>query len=128
MQVSVDDGAAALQDISNDITSVNFGATRNVQDITGLDKAGMERLYLLSDGKVSLTGVFNDAANKSHAVFKTISSQAAGVTRTVTIVVSGDTLSMEMLADGYNLTRGADGSLTWTVNFQLADGTAPTWS
>lgn len=130
-KLQVDDAVPTLRDISNDVTSVEFGTSRGLQDITGLDKSAMERLLLLSDGKVSIKGVFNDAANLSHDVFKTVTS--SGGTRTVTIdpagTVSGSArLSMEMLFSSYELSRGEDGSLTWTAEGQLSDGTVPTWT
>lgn len=100
---------------------------RAVQDITGVDRSAIERQLLLADGSATLNGAaFNDAANMSHAVFKTVSSTS--VTRTLTLGVSGQTLAMEMLATDYSLNRGADGSLTWTVPLVLQSGTAPTWS
>jgi hypothetical protein len=37
-------------------------------------------------------------------------------------------LAMEMVASDYSLTRAADGSLVWSVQLQLADGTVPTWT
>ncbi|MCH7553615.1 MAG: hypothetical protein IIC82_06435 [Chloroflexi bacterium] len=108
---------------------MSFGTPQNQQDITGLDKSGIERLGLLKDGTVTLNGVFNDAANKSHDVFKDFDTIFAGeVGRTVTIAISGQTLSMEMLFTDYALTRGGDGSLTWTASGQLSDGTSPSWS
>jgi len=123
---SVDDAAAAAQDISNDITNLSFSTPRGVQDVTGIDKSAMERLLLLADGTVTLNGVFNDAADMSHSVFKTVSSTS--VARTVALGISGQTLSMEMLFADYSITRAADGSLTWTTTGQLSDGTVPTWS
>lgn len=127
--VSVDDSAAALKDISNDVLTVGVRTPSGVQDVTGVDKAGMERLLLLGDGEVVLTGVFNDAASMSHAVFKnyrTLSGSEVG--RTVTIVLSGQTLSMEMIAESYDLARGADGSATFSVTLRLSSGTVPSWS
>jgi len=53
---------------------------------------------------------------------------STSVNRTVTIVVSGDTLPNECLFTDYALTRGQDGSLTWTAPGVLADGTVPTWA
>ena len=125
--VSVDDSGGTLRDISNDIVSFSLNTPRGVQDVTGIDKSAMERLLLLADGQISLNGVFNaDASNMSHDVFKTVPSTS--VERTVTSVHSGQTLSMECLFSDYNLTRAADGSLTWTATGQLSDGTAPTWT
>jgi hypothetical protein len=35
---------------------------------------------------------------------------------------------MEMLATDYQLKRGNDGALTWSVPLVLADGAVPTWA
>lgn len=123
---SVDNAAGAAKDIRNDCTNLQFATPRTVQDITGLDKSAIERLLLLADFSVTLNGVFNDAADKSHDVFKTVPSTS--VARTTTLVVSGQTLANECLFTDYPLTRAAGGELTWAVPGVLADGTVPTWS
>lgn len=123
---SVDDSGASARDIRNDVTALPFTTPRGVQDVTGLDKSAFERLLLLADFTVTPTGVFNDAANLSHAVFKTVPSTS--VLRTVSIGVSGQTLANECLFTDYNITRASEGSLTWTAPGVLADGTVPTWS
>ena len=124
--VSVDDGAAALQVISSDVTNFAFATPRGVQDVTGVDKSAIERLPLLADFSVTLNGVFNDAANMSHAVLKTVSSTST--VRTVTLAVSGQTLTNECVFSDYSLTRAQDGSLVWTAPGVLANGAVPTWS
>jgi len=124
--LSVDDSGGTPQAIKNDITNLQFSVPRGVQDVTGIDKSAMERLLLLADFSITLNGVFNDAATSAHTVFKTVPSTS--VNRTVTIVVSGDTLPNECLFTDYALTRGQDGSLTWTAPGVLADGTVPTWA
>ncbi len=127
--LSVDDSSAAAQAIINDITNFGISIPSNVQDVTGLDKSAIERLLLLADAQLALNGVFNDAANKSHVVLKnyrTLSGSEVG--RTVTITHSGQTLANEILFTDYNLTRGADGSLTWSAPGGLAGGTVPAWS
>lgn len=126
MTVTVDDSAGVGQAITNDITNISFATPRGMQDITGLDKSALERLLLLADGTVSITGVFNDAANMSHAVFKTVPTTS--VSRTVVIVHSGQTLTMEMMFSDYSLNRAQDGSLTYTATGSLSNGTAPAWS
>jgi hypothetical protein len=123
---SVDDAAGSPQAIKNDITNLQFATPRAVQDITGIDKSAMERLLLLADFSITLNGVFNDAANMSHAVFKTVPSTS--VARTVTLVVSGQTLANECLFTDYPLTRADSGELTFSVPGVLSDGTVPTWS
>jgi len=124
--VAVDDSGGTPRTISNDITDMTFSTPRAEQDVTGIDKSGNERLLLLADFTVGLNGVFNDAANFSHAVFKTVPSTS--VNRTTTVAVSGQTIAGELLYTDYALTRGADGAFTWTVPGSLADGAVPTWS
>lgn len=124
--LSLDDGAASPQVIKNDVTNFAFATPRGVQDITGVDKSAYERLLLLADFSGSLNGVFNDAANLSHAVLKTVSSTS--INRTLSLAVSGQTLANEVIVTDYAYTRGNDGALTWTAPFVLADGTVPTWS
>ncbi|SCK20070.1 hypothetical protein YUYDRAFT_02078 [Streptomyces sp. ScaeMP-e48] len=123
---SVDDATGTPQDIRNDITNLQFATPRAVQDVTGIDKSAMERLLLLADFSITMNGVFNDAANKSHAVFKTVPSTS--VARTVSLAVSGQTLTNECVFTDYPLTRSDSGELTWAVPGVLSDGTVPVWS
>lgn len=124
--LSVDDSSPALQDIKNDVTNFEFSTPRGTQDVTGVDKSAVERILLLADFSMTLNGVYNDDANRAHAVFKTVPT--TNVVRTVSLGVSGQTLSVECLATDYALTRAASGELTWTVPLVLANGTAPAWS
>jgi hypothetical protein len=124
--ISVDDSAGAVKVISNDVTNFEFATPRGVQDVTGVDKSAMERLLLLADFSITLNGVFNDAADFSHAVFKTVPSTS--VARTTSLVHSGQTLAPEVLYTDYALTRANDGSLTWSAPGVLSNGTVPTWS
>lgn len=124
--VAVDDSTGTPRTISNDITNFSMSTPRGVQDVTGVDKSAIERLLLLADFSFNPTGVFNDASNLSHTVFRTVPSTT--VARTTTIGISGQTLAGELLYTDYGLTRGQDGSLTWTAPGVLADGTVPTWT
>lgn len=124
--LEVDDSGGTARDIKNDVTSLDFATPRGEQDVTGVDKSAMERLLLLADFSVSLNGVFNDAANQSHDVFKTVPSTS--VARTVTLVISGQTLPNECLFNNYELSRASDGSFTWSTEGLLSDGTVPTWA
>lgn len=123
---SVDDASGTPRDIKNDITNVQFATPRGVQDVTGLDKSAYERILLLSDFSVTLNGVFNDAANMGHDVFKTVPSTS--VARTTTLTVSGQSLVNECLFTDYPLTRADSGELTYSVPGVLSDGTVPTWT
>lgn len=123
---SVDDAAGSPQAIKNDITNLDFATPRAVQDVTGIDKSANERILLLADFSCTLNGVYNDDANMGHAVFKTIPSTS--VARTLTLVVSGQTLANEVLFTDYPLSRSATGELVYAVPGVLANGAVPTWS
>jgi hypothetical protein len=123
---SVDDAAGTVRAIKNDFTSLQFATPRGVQDVTGIDKSAYERLLLLADFSVTFNGVFNDASNMSHDVFKTVPSTS--VARTVTLTVSGQTLANECLFTDYPLSRSDSGELTFSVPGVLADGTVPLWA
>lgn len=129
--VAVDDAAETARTISNDITDFTYSTPRAVQDVTGVDKYAVERLLLLADFSISLNGVFNNAANQSHDVFKSVTS--GSVNRTVTLAITSpasvtSTLENECLFSDYQLKRAAGGAFTWTAPGSLADGQIPTWS
>jgi hypothetical protein len=124
--LTLDDAAAAAQDIRNDVTSLEYATPRAVQEVTGVDKSAMERLLGLADFTCDLEGVFNTAANMSHAVLKTASSTS--VTRTLTLTIGGQTLANEVLVTDYQISRSDSGELTWKAPLVLADGTVPTWT
>jgi hypothetical protein len=120
--------AGAAKDISNDVTSFDVSTPRGVFDVTGMDKSAVERILGLSDGKVTLKGVFNTAADMSHDVFKTVPVLAQTSRATVLTYPGAKTLTLEILYEDYAISRGADGSLTWTATGSLADGVAPLWA
>lgn len=125
--ITIDDSTPTARAVTNDVRDCSISTPKALQDITGLDKSAMERLTLLTDGSFSLNGIFNDAASTGlFTVLKTIPSTA--VTRTVTFVLSANTLGMEMLFSGMTLARGAGGEATISAQAELADGTLPTWA
>ena len=126
MSCAVDDSGTSARTISNDITSLDFATPRGIQEVTGIDKSAVERILLLADMSATLNGVFNDASNMSHDVFKDASSTS--VARTVTIAVSGQTLACECVASDYALSRATSGELTYTAPLALQSGSAPSWA
>lgn len=129
--LSIDDNGGTLRDIRDDVTNFEMSTPKAVQDVTGVDKYAMERLGLLSDMSTTLNGVFDDAANKAHEVFKTVNLSTA-VAREFTFTHSGQTIGTSntptLLFTDYALTRGADGSLVWAAPAVLANGVVPAWS
>ena len=126
MTVAIDDSGGSARTISNDLTSLDFATPREESDITGLDKSARERLLLLADFTVSVSGVFDDASNMAHDVFKTVPSSS--VARTTTLTISGQVLAGELFFTDYALARGSDGSLTFSAPGSLAGGVVPTWA
>ena len=126
MSVAVDDSGGSARTISNDITNMDWATPRDEQDITGLDKSAHERILTLADFSTTLSGVFNDASNMSHDVFKTVPSSS--VARTVTIGISGQTLACEAFFSDYALSRSSSGELTWSAPGALSGGAVPTWA
>lgn len=121
---SIDDGTGAASAMVNDILSAEFATPRGVFDVTGLNKSAYERILGLADFSGQATGQFNSAL--SHAALKTVSSTS--INRQVSITVAGQSIAPECLVTDYALTRAADGNLTWTAPWVLADGTIPSWS
>lgn len=130
LTVTVDDSGGTGRAISNDITNLTFGMPSGIQDITGVNSSGMERLLLIADLVVSLNGVFNDLATTgAFNIFKDYRTLAASqVGRTTAIAHSGNTLSDEILYSDFAHTRAADGSLTWNAPGSLSDGGVPAWA
>lgn len=124
--VAVDAADTVAKTISNDITNLTISTPRGEQDVTGLDKSAHERILLLADANETLNGVFNDADDMSHEVFRTVPSTS--VARTVTNAISGQTLVLELLFTDYSLTRGGDGSLAWSAPGSIFDGDTVTWT
>lgn len=122
--LSVDTSAPSLTDIKNDVTNFQFSTPRAVQDVTGVDKSAIERIFLLADFSITLNGVFNAAS--SHTVFKDIAT--SDVVRTTSLAIASQTLSVETLYTDYALTRSDSGELTWSAPGVLQNGTAPAWS
>lgn len=123
---SVDDSSGTPRDIRTSTFTLDWTMPRGVQDITSLAESAMARLLLLADFSGTCGGGFDDGANLAHAVFKTVSSTS--VERTMSIAISGQSLANEVICTDYALTRAQSGEFTWSVPFQLADGTVPTWS
>lgn len=127
MSIAVDDSGGTARTISNDITSAEWDTPREMQEVTGIDKSAYERLGLLSDFTCSFEGVVNTASGATaHTVFSTVGS--ADVARTVTITIATKVLACETRFSTYGMSRGDDGSATWSTEGSLADGAVPTWA
>jgi len=124
--VTVDDAAGSGRAISNDVTNFSISTPRGIQIVTGVNSPSAERLLLNADGDITLNGVPNTAADLSHDVFKDIGS--TNVARTMVIVTSSQTMTMEAYIESYEWVRNQDASITWSVSGKQSSTTVPTWS
>lgn len=122
--LSVDNSAGTPVDIRACVTNWDVAMPRGVQDVTGQDVSAMDRLLLLADSSINLTGVM-DAAT-SHTVFKNVATTS--VARTVTIDAGTPEVANEYLFTDYQVTRAQDGSLVWAAPGVLSGGVINAWT
>lgn len=130
--LQVGDASNSLVDVRNDFTNWTFSTPRGVQDVTGLDKAGIERLLTLADFSCTLNGVMNPTG--SHTVFSTVPSTS--VNRAMANTVNGKNLNLGTAGAGngavlftdYQFNRSQAGEALITVPGVLANGSVPTWT
>lgn len=128
MTVTCGDGANVARIITNDIRGVTLDTSRDMQDITGVDKLGKERTGGLSDATVSLTGAWNPSANPAfHSCFKDIAT--TNIDRTLVLVYPGPaTFTATVRAASMNVGRSESGEMTQTVSLVLSGGAQGVWS
>lgn len=124
--ITVTDASAVAQTITNDVTDYQFAQPTAVQEVTGVDKSAIERLLLLADFSVTLNGVFNTAANLSHAVFSTL--QSSRTARTAVLTLPNATMTATVLFTDYQIKRSNTGELTWSAPGVLSNGTIGAWT
>jgi hypothetical protein len=125
--VTVGDVTNTGQNITTDVTDYQFSTPYGVQDTTGVGKLAHERLLLLEDFSVTLSGVFDPGASLAHVVF----SSNKRVVRSVVIInetTSSSTMTVNCLFTDYQVKRNNTGELTYSAPGVLADGVAPAWT
>jgi hypothetical protein len=114
----------ASNNISDDVTAIELDTPYGVQDVTAVDDVAMARLILRADATGTLSGVFNTASSMSHATLKTPGSK----TFVIAYASAAATATFTAITTNYAVSMGTDGSLTWSVGFQLSSGTAVAWT
>jgi len=127
---SIDDSGGTARAVLNDVRDFTINTPRALLDVTGLDKSATERIIGMADGSVGFNYIFNDAATTGvFTVLKNFATIFAGqLGRTLSLVISGQTLNMELLFEDFPLVRGSDGALGGSTTGRLAEGTLPAWS
>jgi hypothetical protein len=121
---TIDTTAGTPTDISDLIGQVTVNTSRALQDVTGLDKDGTERITLRGDYSIDITG-FEDDSGRIDDIFLDPANQ-----RDIVIVFPNRTFTGVCVIGSFNEQRNQDGSYAFTSNASQADGAslATTWS
>lgn len=116
---SIDDSAGSPQTFSNDVGTVNLDLSQAVQEVSGIDVDGTERISLRGDWTANFTGFWDDGGVVV-GVFGDIRGQ-----RSLVVTYPGRTFTGECIIGSFADALGADGSDGWTATASSADGTFP---
>ncbi|MEV0382885.1 hypothetical protein [Nonomuraea sp. NPDC050643] len=115
-------------DLSGDIGSLGRigGGLAGTQDVTGIDKAAMERIGLARDGSLEYSAFWNVATDRAHARLSLLPTTDQVLTYGRGATLGSPAASMVGKQINYDPSRGADGSLTISVQ-ALANGYGLEW-
>jgi len=114
-------------DLSGDIGSLGkIGGGPAVLDVTGIDKAAMERLGGRRDGSVEWMAFFNPAAAQAHPVLSALPTTDVHVMYCRGTTLANPAAAMIGKQVNYDATRTADAALTFAVSAQ-ANGYGLEW-
>jgi hypothetical protein len=118
---TIDDSSGTPVTFSNDVATVNLDISQAIQDVSGLDSTGTERIGLRGDYKAAFTGFWGSADVIS--VFGDIRTA-----RALTVAYPGRTFTGEIMIDSFADAIGADGSDSWAASGSSSDGAFPTFA
>jgi hypothetical protein len=114
-------------DLSGDIGSLGaIGGGPAPWETTGIDKAAMERIGLLRDGRMEFVSFFNPATDRAHPRLKLLPTADVIVSYLRGTALGGQAASIVAKQANYDPSRGNDGSLTFAVQ-ALANGYGLEW-
>jgi hypothetical protein len=115
-------------DLSGDVGSIGeLSGGPGVLPGTGIDKSAEERLFGVHDGAINYTAFFNKASNRAHPRLSALPTTDQLVTYCHGSTLGNPGAAMFAKQITYDGTRGQDGSFTFAVNAQLADGHVMQW-
>lgn len=103
-------------DLSGDTNSFNIATPLGTLDMTGIDKACMERAGGLMDGSIQWVSFFDPGIGKSHPTLKTLPRTDRAVMATFGTVLGNPGCALVGKQIGYDGTRDNDGSFTFKVD------------
>lgn len=114
------------RNLSGDIGSISISSPNTPLEVTAIDKSAMERLGGLRSGTMEWTAFFNDATGQEHTAFSTLLTSNQGCMYTRGTSIGSAAACMLAKQVNYDPTRGADGSLTISVQ-ALSDSYGLQW-
>lgn len=117
-------GAALLvnqYDISGDVGALtSMGYSRGLQDVTGLDKDGTERIGLRIDSEMSYAAFWNTSAGRSVAVLEPLTEALVTFCRRASL--GSPTRTLTGVKSSWSVARGQDGSMAANGQIQASNG------
>tara|TARA_R100001530_G_scaffold33644_3_gene26390 strand:- start:25 stop:774 length:750 start_codon:yes stop_codon:yes gene_type:complete len=106
-------------DLSGDVSAINNASSpRGVQEITGINASGVERIMPRTDGAINYNTWFNDAALQEHVILSSLPTTDSLVLWALGGSI-GDAAAMLVSKQlDYPVTKAADGSLAATIDCQ----------
>lgn len=123
---AVDDAGGTARELDGHITTCSFNTTVGIQDTTPISASARHTNPLLADLQDNFSLLFDDEADQSFDVVKTVGSNSGP--RTITRAHSGQTLASESNLSSVSWARQQSGELLAAVSAVLANGVVPTWS
>ena len=106
-------------DISGDVSAINqISSPQATKDVTAIDKSAVERLVLLRDGMVSVSGWFDTAAGQEHPALNGAPTTDLLATATIGTALGNPAVCIWGKQVTYDLDRAADGSLATKATVQ----------
>jgi hypothetical protein len=130
IRVWVDDETNTLRDISGDVTNVDIPQVWDQTDVSGYSD-GVTNITVGRPGNnVTMDGVFNNAANKSHAVLDAIAgfvTTTTGLKIQIGILAAPSGTDPEWTGEYYCVEYSLAGDLTWHASFMPAGSSLGNW-
>lgn len=118
---TIDDSAGTPTTFSSEIATLGLDISQALQDSSGLDKTGTERIPLRGDWTAPITGTAMDPT-KVIPVFGDIRGE-----RDISVTYpDGSTFVGKCLIASYSAPVNQDGSWSWSASVSSSDGTFPT--
>ena len=131
IRVWVDDETNTLQDISSDVTNVDIPQVWNQTDVTGYSDGVINITVGQPGNNVTMDGVFNNAADKSHDVLDAIAgfvTTTTGLRIQIGILAAPSGTDPEWEGEYYCVEYSLSGDLTWHASFMPAGSSLGDWS